>query len=709
MKMSLRTKAIFVILVFTLVLSVSTVLVSYNTYTKSFNEHYETLASSVAKSTASVVDTEQVKKVKAEVLDVYSQICEENGGVPDYEAFSDEDWENYYEQFEYITQMPEYKSLWEVLAKLREDNNVVSLYLGYSDLDTMKDLYLVDASAEGESCYPGDCDDMKEEHIAQMKQGNYEFPAFITNYEEYGWLCSASAPVVDKDGSVIGVALVDISMNEIMADRRSFLYTLAAITIIISLITVLLVFFLMNRAMLKPINKLSKAASLFVSSKKDNTGTGESEISRLDIKTGDELEKLSGSIKQMEKDLNTYIGELTSITAEKERIGAELDVAKHIQSSMLPCIFPAFPDRREFDIYASMTPAKEVGGDFYDFFMVDERHLAIVMADVSGKGVPAALFMVIAKTLIKDHTQAGSDLGKVFTEVNNLLCESNSEGLFVTAFEGVIDLATGEFNFVNAGHEIPYICKKNEGFKPYKIKAGFVLAGMEDMQYRAGSLTLEEGDKIFQYTDGVTEATNAANELYGSERLNHILNLNADKAPCEILQAVKGDIDRFVGEADQFDDITMLCLEFKSKMAADELKSGCVEITVDAVTENISAVTELVNNILEENGCGIKAKTQIDIAVDEIVGNIANYAYVPDAGKVTVRADVDEKCAVLTFIDNGIPYNPIENLDPDTTLSAEERQIGGLGIFMVKKTMDELSYEYRDGQNIFTIKKNILS
>lgn len=708
MKMSLRTKAIFVILVFTLVLSVSTVLVSYNTYTKSFNEHYETLASSVAKSTASVVDTEQVKKVKAEVLDVYSQICEENGGVPDYEAFSDEDWENYYEQFEYITQMPEYKSLLEVLSKLREDNNVVSLYLGYSDLDTMKDLYLVDASAEGESCYPGDCDDMEEEHVAQMKQGNYEFPAFITNLEEYGWLCSASAPVLDKDGSVIGVALVDISMNKIMADRRGFLYTLAAITIIISLITVLLVFFLMNRAMLKPINKLSEAASLFVSSKKDNTETGESEISRLDIKTGDELEKLSGSIKQMEKDLNTYIGELTSITAEKERIGAELDVAKHIQSSMLPCIFPAFPDRMEFDIYASMTTAKEVGGDFYDFFMVDERHLAIVMADVSGKGVPAALFMVIAKTLIKDHTQEDRDLGKVFTEVNNLLCESNSEGLFVTAFEGVLDLATGEFNFVNAGHEIPYICKKNEGFKPYKIKAGFVLAGMEDMKYKAGCLTLEEGDKIFQYTDGVTEATNAANELYGSERLNNILNLNTDKTPFEILQAVKGDIDRFVGEADQFDDITMLCLEFKTKMAVDEPKSECREITVDAAIENISAVTELVDNILEENGCGIKAKMQIDIAVDEIVGNIANYAYVPDAGKVTVRADVDEKYAVLTFIDNGIPYNPLENLDPDTSLSAEDRQIGGLGIFMVKKTMDDVSYEYRDGQNIFTIKKNIL-
>ena len=271
----------------------------------------------------------------------------------------------------------------------------------------------------------------------------------------------------------------------------------------------------------------------------------------------------------METDLNTYIEELTAITSEKERIGAELDIATHIQSSMLPCIFPAFPERQEFDIYAQMTPAKEVGGDFYDFFMVDERHIAIVMADVSGKGVPAALFMVIAKTLIKDHTLPGRDLGEVFTTVNNILCESNSEGLFVTAFEGVLDLATGEFAFVNAGHEVPYLCKKSAGFKPYKIKPCFVLAGMENMKYSSGKITLDVGDKIFQYTDGVTEATNSENELYGAKRLNTVLNGAGRKTPCEIIKDVKNDIDTFVGDADQFDDITMLCLEYKRKMETE--------------------------------------------------------------------------------------------------------------------------------------------
>ena len=171
--------------------------------------------------------------------------------------------------------------------------------------------------------------------------------------------------------------------------------------------------------------------------------------------------------------------------------------------------------------------------------------------------------MVIGKTLIKDHTQPGTDLGIVFSEVNNILCESNSEGMFITAFEGVLDLETGEFNFVNAGHEIPFISRKGDSFEPYKIHAGFVLAGMEDIHYQAGSLTLEAGDKIFQYTDGVTEATNAKSELYGMRRLERVLGENSAKTPAGIIPAVRKDIDVFVGNAPQFDDITMLCMEYK--------------------------------------------------------------------------------------------------------------------------------------------------
>ena len=286
---------------------------------------------------------------------------------------------------------------------------------------------------------------------------------------------------------------------------------------------------------------------------------------RAEIRSNDEIGDLAKSFNGMAASLKEYIENLTAVTAEKERIGAELDVATHIQKSMLPCIFPAFPDRKEFDVYATMNPAKEVGGDFYDFFMVDETHLAVVMADVSGKGVPAALFMVIGKTLIKDHTQPGISLGEVFSDVNNMLCDSNSEGLFITAFEGVLDLVTGEFRYVNAGHEPPYIRRKGEGYEAYRIKAGFVLAGMEDLRYREGSLQLSAGDRIFLYTDGVTEATDAENQLYGSERLHRVLNDHLDANPEALLATVKADVDHFVGDAPQFDDITMLCMEYRGQ------------------------------------------------------------------------------------------------------------------------------------------------
>ena len=287
---------------------------------------------------------------------------------------------------------------------------------------------------------------------------------------------------------------------------------------------------------------------------------------RTSVQTDDEIGSLASSFNNMTDSIQKYMADLKEVTAREERIAMELSVATKIQADMLPNQFPAFPDRTEFDIFATMTPAKEVGGDFYDFFLVDERHLAIVMADVSGKGVPAALFMVIGKTLIKDHTSMGKPLTEVFHAVNNLLCESNKEGLFITAFEGVLDLVTGEFTFVNAGHEMPFISRGGGHFTPYKIKPCFVLAGMEDMNFRGGTIQLEPGDKIFQYTDGVTEATDANNQLYGMERLEAVLDTVSDRSATEILPAVKADIDAFVGEAPQFDDITMLCLDYRKRM-----------------------------------------------------------------------------------------------------------------------------------------------
>lgn len=248
-------------------------------------------------------------------------------------------------------------------------------------------------------------------------------------------------------------------------------------------------------------------------------------------------------------------------SAEKQQIASELSVATHIQTSMLPCIFPAFPERMEFDIYATMDPAKEVGGDFYDFFLVDNDHLAVVMADVSGKGVPAALFMVIAKTLIKDHAQQGTQPEEVFTEVNRLLCEANDEGMFVTAWMGVLELSTGHLAYVNAGHNPPLL-RRGGNYEFLRTRSGFVLAGMEGMRYRPASLELAPGDALYLYTDGVTEAANENKQLYGDQRLCEVLNAHADSDPETLLKTVKDDVDAFVGTAPQFDDITMLGLRY---------------------------------------------------------------------------------------------------------------------------------------------------
>ena len=248
-------------------------------------------------------------------------------------------------------------------------------------------------------------------------------------------------------------------------------------------------------------------------------------------------------------------------TQKTERISSELNLASDIQSNMLPKIFPEYSSDNTYDIYATMTPAKEVGGDFYDFFMVDEDNIALVMADVSGKGIPAALFMVIAKTLIKDHTQLGLEPGDVLTRINNILCESNDAGLFVTAWMGIFNLKTGILKYANAGHNRPVLCMNNE-VKFMDVAPGFVLAGMEDVKFKQGEMKFNKGDKIFLYTDGATEATNINKELYGDNRLLECLKKQKDKNAKDALHSVRADIDKFVGDAEQFDDLTLMVFDY---------------------------------------------------------------------------------------------------------------------------------------------------
>ncbi len=336
---------------------------------------------------------------------------------------------------------------------------------------------------------------------------------------------------------------------------RSIQSTILIFVIVFVLVAILVFFVVRGFAtrLTKPILALGQDAAEISGGNLDH---------RAEILINDEVGDLARSFNDMAGSLKQYIADLTSVTAEKERIGAELNVATKIQADMLPSIFPAFPERNDVDIFASMDPAKEVGGDFYDMFMVDDNHLAVVIADVSGKGVPAALFMVIAKTLLKNHLQAMESVEDVLKNTNNQLSENNDEMLFVTAWIAVIDLTTGYTEYCDAGHEVALVLHQNgevEEIRPQKKKPP--LATIECIEYQKNSLTLEKGDKLFIYTDGVPEATNADGELYGMTRLEELLAKNIDTKPDEILVRVREDVDRFVGDAPQFDDLTMLAFE----------------------------------------------------------------------------------------------------------------------------------------------------
>ncbi len=412
----------------------------------------------------------------------------------------------------------------------------------------------------------------------------------------------------------------------------------------------------------------------------------------VNVRTSEEFSSLSDDINSTVDTLKTYIDEASA------RIDKELEFAKNIQVSALPANFENISKRNDFDIYASMNPAKEVGGDFYDFYYTDKNRLHFLIADVSGKGIPAAMFMMRAKTELKSLTEANLPINDVFTRGNAELCNGNDAGMFVTAWQGGLDLSTGVVRFANAGHNPPLVRHKDGKFEYLKSKVGFVLAGMDGLKYKEQELQLEPGDIIYLYTDGVTEATDANKELYGEERLLNAINSKEFASMKELCQYVKADVDAFVGEAPQFDDITMVAVKYH----------GTATIRVEnAKIEDINTVTAFVEEELEKVECPMKTTIQINVAIDELFSNIVKYGYAEYPGPVTVKVlhSTDPRAVYVRFEDEGIPYNPLTKEDPDVTLSAEERNIGGLGIYMVKKTMDSVKYKYENNKNILTIKK----
>lgn len=541
MKIGLRGKLLITGVLLALIISAVITYISYRSFEGALIERYTTIAANATELGASFVDGDRLAGYLSEL---------------------ERD-----EQYEF--------TLYQ-LNQIKESFRLEYLYVHIPHGDEM--VYVYDARCDGE-----DLDDISElgesdallgsyDAVYRVYTGSSDMETMILD-EEYGYLATIIRPIYGSSGQVAGIIGADISMDVVRQELFDYIVRIAIIMSVIVFIFILVAVLLAQRYVIRPLLFISDSVRGFVGSGEDGGEIKALTFTPIDTASSDELGTLAQSVNTMAADVIRYAEDLTVATAEKERIGAELDVATQIQASMLPSIFPPYPDRDEFELFASMLPAKEVGGDFYDFFLIDDNTLAVVMADVSGKGVPAALFMVIAKTLIKNNAQKASSggLGKspkdVFEAVNNILRENNKTMMFVTAFMGYLDIPTGKLTYVNAGHNLPLIRRSGGGFDWLREKSGKILAVRMDSEYVQYELMLSEGDILYLYTDGVTEAVNKDLELFGDERLletvNNLVSGSAEHMSIqEFSEAIKREIDLFADGAEQADDITMLTLRY---------------------------------------------------------------------------------------------------------------------------------------------------
>ena len=501
-------------------------------------------------------------------------------------------------------------------------------------------------------------------------------------------------PIKDDDGNVTAVLSIQRPMSELVNGRRPYMITIAISTAALILLISLVAILYLRHQFVRPIKDVIDEAKNFSVDKHKGNLNKKKKSSILEIKD------LSESVNKMEDDMLKYIENLTAVTSEKERISTELGIASVIQENSIPNIFPAFPDRLDFDIFANMTPAKEVGGDFYNFYLVDDDNLAIVIADVSGKGVPAALFMMVTNILINEKLLSGTSVKDALTIINKRICRRNITNMFVTVWLGKLNLKTGVLTCANAGHNDPIICKNGKKFEIKKLPHDLVVGALPETEYKEYQIKLNKGDKLFLYTDGINEAINTKNELFGVDRIIDCLNETKTKTCQAIINAVKHSVVSFAGDAPQFDDMTMVCFEYNG----EELNN---KLVVDAKLYNLDKVINFMNKYLEDYNVTKDFLNKIHLSVEELFVNICNYAYSDDIGPFTIVLEVDNDILTIAISDSGVKFNPLEKADPNILEDASDRQIGGLGIFLVKKNMDSVEYSYVDNKNIVVMKKNI--
>ncbi len=474
------------------------------------------------------------------------------------------------------------------------------------------------------------------------------------------------------------ILIVCVPKTELFSYIFSQVMVLFFILILISIIISSLLYIALNQNITRPIKLLQNVA--------DKIAAGNLNMT-IRINKPEEFAQLASTLDKMTKDI-------LSITKQREKVETELSIAKQIQLSSLPNVFPPYPERSDFDIYASTNPALNVGGDFYDFYFLDENRLLFLVADVSGKGVPAALFMMVAKTIMKGAFQNEEDVNFAIKTINNGVCQNNKYNYFVTMLAGIMDLKKEKLILINCGHNPPLIKRKNGDFEYVNIDSNLVLGAMKDVDFDLKEIDFNSGDEIYIYTDGVTEAQNEAEELYGEKRLKEMLNSNKNKPLKEICDSIEEDIKEYSNGIEQSDDITMLNFKF----------FGNENTYKDTASkQNYNKFLNWLDNVIKKENINDDIRQKLELTFEEIYTNIFSYAYSFSQGDVEISLNKNNDDITLRFVDWGTPYNPLEKPDPDINLAPEDRPIGGLGIYIAKQLAKSIEYKY-ENSNILTLK-----
>ncbi len=590
-----------------------------------------------------------------------------------------------------------YFELEKTLQAIKREQNIKYLYIFVPDTDHFT--YVMDVALETDDTLMfsemGDTFEYTEleyQYLVQdvaAKRACQQKVMALSMDSIYGLGVSSWAPVFNSQGDLVAMVEADMDLSVVVDALKGFLIATALLCCALVLAVVVALAFITRRMVSKPIARLTKNVRDFAT-EQGLTYPMEQ------IQTGDELQTLSEAFGKMAQDIDQYTQNLAAVAADKERIATELSLATDIQISLLPRDFPAFPGREEFDVYAMMQPAKVVGGDFYDFFLIDHKRLGIVVGGVSGRGIPAALFMVVAKTIIKNQLMTGMPVEEAMNTINARLYESSTSNMTVTAFVGVLDTTTGGFSYVNAGQGAPLLMRKDSGYEFLVGQEMSVLAEVEHVSYRRMEAQLRQGDYLVLYSEGVPSAKNLQGQQYGLERLRNQLNANRGKQKDlkTLVTTMCDEITAFEDGAQRDDDVTVLALTYQK---GDKARA---EVAVRAREGSFGAVQKFLRAQLEENALGGAFYARICVAVEETFALAASRC--GGRGDIIVRcvvADGEEKQkqVVISLLYGGPQANPLESLN--------ETQQDGMAF--VKKSVDDVRYAYQEGKNTIILLKRV--